>query len=49
MVGKIVLFISTVLLMLPNKPKTILFFGDSLTAGYGLSTEEAFPALLEKV
>ena len=48
MVGKIVLFISTVLLMLPNKPKTILFFGDSLTAGYGLSTEEAFPALLEK-
>lgn len=48
MVGKIVLFISTVLLMLSNKPKTILFFGDSLTAGYGLSTEEAFPALLEK-
>lgn len=29
-------------------PKVILFFGDSLTAGYGLSTEEAFPALLEK-
>ncbi len=28
--------------------KVILFFGDSLTAGYGLSTEEAFPALLEK-
>jgi acyl-CoA thioesterase I len=31
-----------------NSPKTILFFGDSLTAGYGLSTEEAFPALVEK-
>jgi acyl-CoA thioesterase-1 len=28
--------------------KTILFFGDSLTAGYGLSPEEAFPALVEK-
>ena len=31
-----------------SAPKTILFFGDSLTAGYGLSTEEAFPALVEK-
>ena len=30
-----------------DKPKTILFFGDSLTAGYGLSPEEAFPALIE--
>jgi len=29
-------------------PKVILFYGDSLTAGYGLSTEEAFPALIEK-
>ena len=29
-------------------PKVILFFGNSLTAGYGLSTEEAFPALIEK-
>lgn len=32
----------------PPAPKTILFFGDSLTAGYGLSPEEAFPALIEK-
>ena len=31
-----------------TEPKTILFFGDSLTAGYGLSTEEAFPALVGK-
>jgi acyl-CoA thioesterase-1 len=30
------------------KTHTILFFGDSLTAGYGLSPEEAFPALTEK-
>ncbi len=29
------------------KTQTILFFGDSLTAGYGLSPEEAFPALTE--
>jgi acyl-CoA thioesterase-1 len=29
-------------------PKVILFYGDSLTAGYGLSTEEAFPAIIEK-
>lgn len=28
--------------------KVILFFGDSLTAGYGLSEEQAFPALVEK-
>jgi len=28
--------------------KTIMFYGDSLTAGYGLSPEEAFPNLLEK-
>lgn len=27
--------------------KTILFFGNSLTAGYGLDTEEAFPALIQ--
>lgn len=27
--------------------KVILFFGNSLTAGYGLDTEEAFPALIQ--
>lgn len=36
------------LLQATPKTQTILFFGDSLTAGYGLSTEEAFPALIEK-
>jgi acyl-CoA thioesterase-1 len=31
-------------------PKTILFFGNSLTAGYGLEPSEAFPALIgEKI
>jgi acyl-CoA thioesterase-1 len=28
--------------------KTILFFGNSLTAGYGLEQVEAFPALIQK-
>ncbi len=28
--------------------KTIVFFGNSLTAGYGLSPDEAFPALIQK-
>ncbi len=36
------------LIPLDPAPKVILFYGDSLTAGYGLSTEEAFPALVEK-
>jgi acyl-CoA thioesterase I len=31
-----------------EKGKVILFFGDSLTAGYGLSREQAFPALIEE-
>ncbi len=49
MVGKIFLFIVTALLIQPASPKVILFFGDSLTAGYGLSPEEAFPAQSEKI
>lgn len=30
-----------------DNDKVILFFGDSLTAGYGLELEEAFPALIQ--
>lgn len=43
-------FIISCFLMLgaATAPPTILFYGDSLTAGYGLSAEEAFPALVEK-
>src|ERR1043165_5145557 len=49
MVVKKLLFIAFALLFQTSGgPKTILFFGDSLTAGYGLSVEEAFPALVEK-
>ncbi len=40
--------ISILTLLLQTQAKTILFFGDSLTAGYGLSPEIAFPALVEK-
>ncbi|WP_246343585.1 arylesterase [Adhaeribacter radiodurans] len=32
----------------PVVMKTILFFGNSLTAGYGLQPSEAFPALIQK-
>lgn len=31
----------------PSKP-VVLFVGDSLTAGYGIALEEAFPALLDE-
>lgn len=49
MVARTFLFISLCLLIQASAPpKTILFFGDSLTAGYGLSPQEAFPALIEK-
>ena len=44
--GVIIFLLS--LVSLNGTPKVILFYGDSLTAGYGLSTEEAFPALVEK-
>lgn len=31
-----------------SNPKKILFFGDSITAGYGLEKSEAFPALIQQ-
>jgi acyl-CoA thioesterase I len=33
---------------MPPKIKTILCFGNSLTAGYGLSSSQAYPALLQQ-
>ncbi len=49
MVVKSILFIVVVFVFQKSdKPTSLLFFGDSLTAGYGLSPEEAFPALIEK-
>jgi acyl-CoA thioesterase-1 len=32
----------------PDQPKTILFLGDSITAGYGLDQSQAFPALIQE-
>jgi len=49
MVGKFVWIILLSVAFQQTTPvKTILFFGDSLSAGYGLAPEEAFPALVEK-
>lgn len=47
-VKNILIIVMALLLQASSEPKVILFFGDSLTAGYGLSPEEAFPALIEK-
>lgn len=49
MVVKNILFIAIALLMQSTAdPKVILFFGDSLTAGYGLSPQQAFPSLIQE-
>lgn len=47
-VKNILIIVLTLLMQASADRKVILFFGDSLTAGYGLSPEEAFPALVEK-
>lgn len=48
-VAKFMVFISLItLFQTTTRPKVILFYGDSLTAGYGLSTEEAFPAIVDR-
>ncbi|HRI79735.1 MAG TPA: arylesterase [Cyclobacteriaceae bacterium] len=49
MVGRLFLIIVTFLMISANPVRVILFYGDSLTAGYGLSPEEAFPARVEKL
>lgn len=48
MTSKIFSALIALLLFQSNPQKTILFFGDSLTAGYGLTIEQAFPALVEQ-
>src|SRR5690606_14364300 len=47
MVAKSLLIILFAILLPQERTKTILFYGDSLTAGYGLSKEQAFPALVQ--
>lgn len=47
-VKKLLIISFLALFQTTTAPKVLLFYGDSLTAGYGLSTEEAFPAVIEK-
>lgn len=42
-----VIYCTSVLTMAQEK-KTILIFGDSITAGYGLEKDQAFPAILQE-
>lgn len=44
----VVLIVGLVVGLGAAEPKTLLFFGDSLTAGYGLDPDEAFPALIQR-
>lgn len=46
-VKKLLVIVSLFTFQIAN-PKVVMFYGDSLTAGYGLSPEQAFPALIEK-
>jgi acyl-CoA thioesterase-1 len=43
----IIFFAILGLLNIQDEEKTIIFYGDSLTAGYGLDSENAFPALIK--
>jgi acyl-CoA thioesterase-1 len=49
MVGKFIwIIVSMAMLQGTTTMQTILFYGDSLTAGSGVSIEETFPSLVEK-
>jgi acyl-CoA thioesterase I len=47
-VKSIVVIVALAFFQFITPPQSILFFGDSLTAGYGLSPEMAFPSIIEK-
>jgi acyl-CoA thioesterase-1 len=40
-------FLGSFNIMEAQERKTILFFGDSITAGYGIDSEDAFPAIIQ--
>lgn len=44
----VLIFLLPVLLFGQESPKRILFFGDSITAGYGVGEEKAFPAFVQQ-
>ncbi|WP_221409755.1 arylesterase [Pseudochryseolinea flava] len=46
--NKFLFIVLAVLFQASNTQKVILFYGDSLTAGMGVSSDEAFPALVGK-
>lgn len=41
-------YLSLWTIQLDQNRKTIIFFGDSITAGYGVNMEEAYPNLIQK-
>jgi acyl-CoA thioesterase-1 len=47
-VKKMLIILWMAFFVAPPPAKVILFYGDSLTAGNGLSVDEAFPALIQK-
>lgn len=44
----VLLLFFTVIVTNGQDRKNIIFFGDSITAGYGLDSEQAFPALIQQ-
>lgn len=44
----VILFLFATALYSQENSKRILFFGDSITAGYGIDKDEAFPALIQQ-
>jgi len=44
----VILFLLPAVLNSQDSPKRVLFFGDSITAGYGIDTKNAFPALIQQ-
>ncbi|NGP88160.1 arylesterase [Fodinibius halophilus] len=44
----VILLFAPLILSAQSSEQRILFFGDSITAGYGIKTENAFPALMQQ-
>jgi acyl-CoA thioesterase-1 len=44
----VLIFLLPLLLFGQENPKRILFYGDSITAGYGIGEENAFPAFIQQ-
>ncbi|WP_138430121.1 arylesterase [Fodinibius saliphilus] len=44
----VILLLFPLLLAAQDSEQRILFFGDSITAGYGINTKKAFPALIQQ-